>query len=161
MNTFVRGPMRNEGGGLLSAEIRLPDIYGIFDFVVKFQEPGFQSIDQKFSITINPIRNGILEFVPNFVVPRNYPFSERLRRFPKNSRLEYRKSYDMYDRFIPCAFPYYLSAFSMMIGAFLMGFTVLYHEGGDVAPRPKPEPVPVTKPTPKIKAVPKRVKKRQ
>ena len=64
MNTFVRGPMRNEGGGLLSAEIRLPDIYGIFDFVVKFQEPGFQSIDQKFSITINPIRNGILEFFP-------------------------------------------------------------------------------------------------
>ena len=62
MNTFVRGPMRNEGGGLLSAEIRLPDIYGIFDFVVNFQEPGFQSIDQKFSITINPIRNGILEF---------------------------------------------------------------------------------------------------
>ena len=76
MNTFVRGPMRNEGGGLLSAEIRLPDIYGIFDFVVKFQEPGFQSIDQKFSITINPIRNGIVEFVPNFLVPRNYLFSE-------------------------------------------------------------------------------------
>ena len=66
MNTFVRGPMRNEGGGLLSAEIRLPDIYGIFDFVVKFQEPGFQSIDQKFSITINPIRNGILDFFPIF-----------------------------------------------------------------------------------------------
>ena len=80
---------------------------------------------------------------------------------PKNSYPKYRKSYDMYDRFIPCAFPYYLSAFSMMIGAFLMGFTVLYHEGGDVAPRPKPEPVTVTKPTQKIKAVPKRVKKRQ
>ena len=69
----------------------------------------------------------------------------------------------MYDRFIPCAFPYYLSAFSMMIGAFLIGFAVLYHEGGDVEPRPKPvpQPVPVTKPGPKIKAVPKRVKKRQ
>ena len=63
MNTFVRGPMKNEGGGVLSAEIRLPDIYGIFDFVVKFREPGFQSIDQKFPITINPIRNGILEFL--------------------------------------------------------------------------------------------------
>ena len=74
MNTFVRGPMRNEGGGLLSAEIRLPDIYGIFDFVVKFQEPGFQSIDQKFSITINPIRNGILEFFPKifFLIILNF-----------------------------------------------------------------------------------------
>ena len=51
----------------------------------------------------------------------------------------------------------------MMIGAFLIGFAVLYHEGGDVEPRPKPvpQPVPVTKPGPKIKAVPKRVKKRQ
>ena len=60
MNSFVRQPMVNEGGGLLSAEIRLPDIYGIFDFVVKFKEPGFQTIDQKFSITINPLRKGIV-----------------------------------------------------------------------------------------------------
>ena len=59
MNSFVRKPMTNEGGGLLSAEIRLPDVYGIFDFVVKFREPGIQGIDKKFSITVNPIRNGI------------------------------------------------------------------------------------------------------
>ena len=42
-----------------------------------------------------------------------------------------------------------------------MGFAVLYHEGGDVEPRPKPKAVPVTKPTSNIKPVPKRVKKRQ
>ena len=68
----------------------------------------------------------------------------------------------MYDRFIPCAFPYYLSAFSMMIGAFLLGFAVLYHEGGDVEPRPKPTVTSVIKPVPKNqKSIPKRVKKRQ
>ena len=82
MNTFVRGPMRNEGGGLLSAEIRLPDIYGIFDFVVKFREPGFQSIDQKFPITINPIRNGILDvrikMNSRFMIPKKLRYVRQI-----------------------------------------------------------------------------------
>lgn len=32
-----------------------------------------------------------------------------------------------YDRFIPAAFPYYASAFSMMLGVFLFSFIQLYH----------------------------------
>ncbi|KAI3383652.1 hypothetical protein SNEBB_009240 [Seison nebaliae] len=32
-----------------------------------------------------------------------------------------------YERFIPSAYPYYASAFSMMIGVYLLSFVVLYH----------------------------------
>eukprot|EP00742_Colponemidia_sp_Colp-10_P003777 GILJ01004020.1.p1 GENE.GILJ01004020.1~~GILJ01004020.1.p1 ORF type:complete len:453 (+),score=72.39 GILJ01004020.1:42-1361(+) len=33
-----------------------------------------------------------------------------------------------YDRFIPSAYPYYLSAFSMMAGVFIFGWVFLYHK---------------------------------
>lgn len=35
--------------------------------------------------------------------------------------------HNQYERFISSAFPYYLSSFSMMAGAFLLSFIVLYH----------------------------------
>lgn len=36
--------------------------------------------------------------------------------------------HDEYERFIPSAFPYYASSFSMMFGFFLVGFIFLYHK---------------------------------
>ena len=33
-----------------------------------------------------------------------------------------------YERFISSAFPYYASAFSMMIGVFIFSFVFLYHK---------------------------------
>ncbi|XP_041976854.1 dolichyl-diphosphooligosaccharide--protein glycosyltransferase 48 kDa subunit-like [Aricia agestis] len=45
-----------------------------------------------------------------------------------------------YERFIPSAYPYYVSAFSMMIGVFLFSFVFLYHK--DDAPKSKSRGVP-------------------
>jgi oligosaccharyltransferase complex subunit beta len=42
-----------------------------------------------------------------------------------------------YERFIPSAYPYYISTFSMMAGAFLLSFIVLYHR--DDLPKKKTE----------------------
>jgi oligosaccharyltransferase complex subunit beta len=42
-----------------------------------------------------------------------------------------------YERFIPSAYPYYISSFSMMAGAFLLSFIVLYHR--DDLPKKKTE----------------------
>jgi len=36
--------------------------------------------------------------------------------------------YDHYPRFLECAYPYYLSAFSMMTGVFSLSFVFLYHK---------------------------------
>lgn len=33
-----------------------------------------------------------------------------------------------YERFIPSAYPYYVSSFSMMIGVFLFSFVFLYYK---------------------------------
>lgn len=41
-----------------------------------------------------------------------------------------------YERFIPSAYPYYISAFSMMIGVFMFSFIFLhYKEEGNVKPK--------------------------
>jgi oligosaccharyltransferase complex subunit beta len=42
-----------------------------------------------------------------------------------------------YERFIASAYPYYISSFSMMVGAFLLSFIVLYHR--DDLPKKKTE----------------------
>jgi len=42
-----------------------------------------------------------------------------------------------YERFITSAYPYYISSFSMMAGAFLLSFIVLYHR--DDIPKKKAE----------------------
>jgi len=42
-----------------------------------------------------------------------------------------------YERFIPCAFPYYASAFSMMVGVVLFSFVFLYYK--DPSSKPKSE----------------------
>lgn len=36
--------------------------------------------------------------------------------------------HDEFERFIPAAFPYYASTFSMMVGFFIIGFVFLYHK---------------------------------
>lgn len=42
-----------------------------------------------------------------------------------------------YERFIPSAYPYYVSAFSMMIGVFLFSFVFLYYK--EDSPKTKSE----------------------
>lgn len=43
-----------------------------------------------------------------------------------------------YERFIPSAFPYYVSAFSMMLGVFIFSFVFLhFKEDGATAPKTK------------------------
>ncbi|XP_058443540.1 dolichyl-diphosphooligosaccharide--protein glycosyltransferase 48 kDa subunit [Malaya genurostris] len=46
-------------------------------------------------------------------------------------------THTQYERFIPSAYPYYVSAFSMMVGVFLFSFVFLhYKEDGAVATKP-------------------------
>ncbi len=42
-----------------------------------------------------------------------------------------------YDRFIPAAYPYYVSAFSMIITVFFFSFIQLYHSDAPVAAAPQ------------------------
>ena len=42
--------------------------------------------------------------------------------------------HDEFERFIPAAYPYYASTFSMMVGSFVLGAVVLYHKPIPKAP---------------------------
>jgi oligosaccharyltransferase complex subunit beta len=43
--------------------------------------------------------------------------------------------HDQYERFIPSAFPYYTSAFSMMVGVFLFSLVFLHHKSPEAKPK--------------------------
>lgn len=63
------------------------------------------------------------------------PVSFLLRRAPQISVRPFRHT--DYERFIPTAYPYYASAFSMMAAVIVFSFVFLYHR----------EPVPAAKKT--------------
>lgn len=67
---------------------KLPDVYGVFQFIVDYSRIGFNSIYSSTQVSVRPLQH-----------------------------VEY-------ERFILCAFPYYFSSLSMMMGFLL--FSVIY-----------------------------------
>lgn len=70
----------------------MPDVYGVFKYVVKYTRPGYSRIERSITVPVRPFRH------------------------------------NEYERFIPAAYPYYASAFSMMAGFFVFSFYFLYHK---------------------------------
>ncbi|KAJ8722967.1 hypothetical protein PYW07_004147 [Mythimna separata] len=56
-----------------------------------------------------------------------------------------------YERFIPSAYPYYVSAFSMMVGVFLFSFVFLYYK--EDSPKTKSDDVFTSVTVPRVKCV--------
>jgi len=100
IDPFVRTTLKNKGGQL-ETQFRIPDIYGIFKFVVDYNRIGYTNLFSATQVSVHPLRH------------------------------------TEYERFISSAYPYYISAFSMMAGAFLLSFIVLYHR--DDVPKKKAE----------------------
>ena len=90
IDPFVRMPLENKNGKYV-AKFRIPDVYGVFKFVVDYQRIGYTYLYSSTQISVRPLQH------------------------------------TQYERFIRSAFPYYASAFSMMIGVFLFSFVFLYH----------------------------------
>jgi oligosaccharyltransferase complex subunit beta len=61
MDPFIRMPFKNEGGGVLSATFMVPDQYGVFNFIVKFNKLGYTKIEHKQQITVRPLRHDMYE----------------------------------------------------------------------------------------------------
>ncbi|XP_013197618.1 dolichyl-diphosphooligosaccharide--protein glycosyltransferase 48 kDa subunit [Amyelois transitella] len=95
----------------------------------------FVRIDPFVRITLKPKPNGVYEAV--FKVPDVwgvYQFKvdyDRIgyTRLYHSTQVSVRPlQHTQYERFIPSAYPYYVSAFSMMIGVFLFSFVFLYYK---------------------------------
>lgn len=76
--------------GTFSTVVHVPDVYGVFKFVINYKRKGLSVIHLEEQVPIRPYRH------------------------------------NEYERFILAAYPYYTSAFSMMVGFFVLGFFVLY-----------------------------------
>merc|ERR1711972_237114 len=88
-------------------------------------------------IRVPMVNEGGGKFTAEFMVPDTYGVFNFI---VKMNRLGYTQletktqvtvrplRHDMYERFIVAAYPYYLSAFSMMFGVFLLSFAFLYNK---------------------------------
>jgi len=90
LDPFVRTTLTNSNGNF-NVQFKIPDVYGIFKFVVDYNRVGYTHLFSTTQVSVRPLEH------------------------------------TQYERFIPAAFPYYASAFSMMIGVFLFTFIQLYH----------------------------------
>lgn len=90
LDPFVRATMTNSNGNF-NLKFKIPDVYGIFKFVVDYNRIGYTHLFSTTQVSVRPLEH------------------------------------TQYDRFIPAAFPYYASAFSMMAAVFLFTFIQLYH----------------------------------
>lgn len=89
IDPFVRQTMVNNNGKF-SAKFTVPDVYGVFKFVVNHDRLGLTRVQTSTQVSVVPLRH------------------------------------DQYERFIPAAYPYYASSFSMMAGVFIFGIVFLH-----------------------------------
>ncbi|VDD95264.1 unnamed protein product [Enterobius vermicularis] len=70
----------------------LPDVYGVFKFLVDYRRIGYTHLYNVQQVSVRPLEH------------------------------------TQYERFIRSAFPYYVSAFSMIVGLMLFSCVFLYHK---------------------------------
>jgi len=94
IDPFVRLTMK-QTNGRYRAEFKIPDVYGVYKFVVDYNRIGYTHLYHSTQVSVRPFKH--TEF----------------------------------ERFIRSAFPYYASAFSMMIGVFLFSCVFLHYRDPD------------------------------
>uniref|UniRef100_A0A914M4K4 Dolichyl-diphosphooligosaccharide--protein glycosyltransferase 48 kDa subunit n=1 Tax=Meloidogyne incognita TaxID=6306 RepID=A0A914M4K4_MELIC len=91
IDPFVRTTLKNNNGRL-STTFKVPDVYGVFKFLVDYHRIGYTHLYDVQQVSVRPLKH------------------------------------TQYERFSRCAYPYYVSAFSMMIGLILFSFVFLYYK---------------------------------
>ncbi|RWS15322.1 Dolichyl-diphosphooligosaccharide--protein glycosyltransferase subunit-like protein [Dinothrombium tinctorium] len=97
IDPFVRTSLKKEGKKFV-AKFRIPDVYGVFKFVVDYHRLGLTHLYNSTQVSVRPLQH------------------------------------TQYERFIRSAYPYYFSAFSMMLGVFIFSCVFLYHKDGKDKP---------------------------
>ncbi|VDN07648.1 unnamed protein product [Thelazia callipaeda] len=91
IDPFVRTTLKNFNGKL-KTQFKLPDVYGVYKFMVDYRRVGYTHLLDVQQVSVRPLQH------------------------------------TQYERFIHSAYPYYVSAFSMMIGVVLFSCVFLYHK---------------------------------
>jgi len=92
LDPYIRTNLKHNGNGKFHARFQVPDVYGVFKFVVEYHRVGYSNLEVQTQVSVRPFRH------------------------------------NEYERFIDVAYPYYLSAGSLMVGFFIFGFVFLYQK---------------------------------
>jgi oligosaccharyltransferase complex subunit beta len=91
IDPFVRLNMKQDSAtGKYYLRFKLPDVYGVFKFLVDYNRAGYSRLFSSTQVSVRPLWH------------------------------------TQYERFIPAAYPYYVSAFSMMTGLLLFSVFFLH-----------------------------------
>lgn len=90
IDPFIRTTVPLVSEGKYKVVFKIPDVYGVFKFLVDYKRIGYTSIFSSTQVSVRPL------------------------------------THTQYERFIQSAYPYYFSAFSMMLGVFLFSFVFLH-----------------------------------
>jgi oligosaccharyltransferase complex subunit beta len=91
IDPFVRQNLIGRNGAFV-ARFKVPDVYGVFKFVVDFRRIGYTHLFSSTQVSVRPLEH------------------------------------TQFERFIRSAYPYYASAFSMMVGLWLFSCVFLHHK---------------------------------
>jgi oligosaccharyltransferase complex subunit beta len=92
IDPFVRAPLKHNNNGKFSIDFKLPDVYGVFKFVVDYNRIGYTHLTSSTQVSVRPLEH------------------------------------TQFERFIRSAYPYYVSAFSMMAGLWLFTCVFVHHK---------------------------------
>jgi len=90
LDPYIRQTLVADSHGKYAAQVKLPDVYGVFKFSVNYRRQGYSNLESFETVSVHPFRH------------------------------------DEFERFIDVAYPYYISAFSMMGGFFVFGLVFLF-----------------------------------
>lgn len=90
IDPFVIIDLSPRDDGKFSVQYKLPDVYGVYQFIVDYDRIGYTHLYSSTQVSVKPLLH------------------------------------TQYERFIPSAYPYYASAFSMMFGCFIFAIVFLH-----------------------------------
>lgn len=111
---------RSSPGGKYSVQFKLPDVYGVFQFKVDYNRLGYTHL---YSSTQVSTGHSLFSasMCPTWASEWPGPVTSVLLQVSVRPL-----QHTQYERFIPSAYPYYASAFSMMAGLFLFSVVFLH-----------------------------------
>ena len=109
LDPYLRVNFEHDNQGNFTASFKLPDVYGMFTLAVKYYRRGLSHLETADIVTMMMMAILVCDLFLTQISVRPFRHNE-------------------YERFIPAAYPYYSSAFIMIIGVVLFSFVFLYHK---------------------------------
>ena len=123
IDPFVRTTLKRSSAasGLYEARFKIPDVYGVYQFKIDYQRKGYTFLKSATQVMIVVVFYHLRKALN--VTFSNYIIVLQISVRPSQ--------HTQYERFIPGAFPYYASAFSMMVGVFIFSCIFLHYREKD------------------------------